>query len=788
MITTKRGIQNEKPQLNLKYFTNFDTQIENFSILNANEFRNVMMDAAINTLKVDPTNETALSIKEGTILKDADTDWYKLLSQKASTNSVELSVRGGSSRLKYFTSFGMSFQNGVLKGDDLKRYTGRINLDWDVTSVLKFGTNVSLAYTDQSQEGQGLWQIKQFRPDVPVYAEDGSYYKIGTTDNPVVKTKITNRNDVYRFNGTVFGEAQIIPGLRFRSTFSVAKNFNFTHQYYPSFLQEGNYYNNYTGKAVRGSNESVRTLWDNTLKYEGTFKEIHALDALFGVSFERYKAGDFSATGVDFPMDKILNNLSSATTPYDVSGNSSGNGLISVFGRFNYQLMEKYLFTFTARFDGSSKFGSHNKYGFFPSGAFAWKIDQEPFMKDIEEVNELKLRLSAGVTGTQNIGNYNNKDLYGPNDFLGKPGIIPTTLGNNDLRWERTKQFDIAVDYALLDYRLSGSIGWYYKNTNDLLWYIDFPTSLQPFSGMYKNVGRVQNKGFEWIVDAKIFRETEVKWDVTFNLAVNRNKVKSLVSEGAQDWAGKGVVQGSGTEVLAEGHPVGAVLGYQTDGIFQSWTQIEEYNKKAQELSNGTATYYYSSETKPGQIIYRDVNGDGHISVKDRVIIANPEPKFQGGFSSNVSWKDLSLYLMFNYSVGAERLYNNTLQNISGSLNNLIDYNLYNRWSEQNTSSRLPALYVDDPVPATNNLEVHKASYLKLSHLRIQYNLPVLWDARYYKGGQVYFAIANLFTITRYPGIDPATVGSATANYGGNYDSDIYPGVRSYTIGLRLNF
>ena len=404
-------------------------------------------------------------------------------------------------------------------------------------------------------------------------------------------------------------------------------------------------------------------------------------------------------------------------------------------------------------------------------------------MKDIEEVNELKLRLSAGVTGTQNIGNYNNKDLYGPNDFLGKPGIIPTTLGNNDLRWERTKQFDIAVDYALLDYRLSGSIGWYYKNTNDLLWYIDFPTSLQPFSGMYKNVGRVQNKGFEWIVDAKIFRETEVKWDVTFNLAVNRNKVKSLVSEGAQDWAGKGVVQGSGTEVLAEGHPVGAVLGYQTDGIFQSWTQIEEYNKKAQELSNGTATYYYSSETKPGQIIYRDVNGDGHISVKDRVIIANPEPKFQGGFSSNVSWKDLSLYLMFNYSVGAERLYNNTLQNISGSLNNLIDYNLYNRWSEQNTSSRLPALYVDDPVPATNNLEVHKASYLKL-----QYNLPVLWDARYYKGGQVYFAIANLFTITRYPGIDPATVGSATANYGGNYDSDIYPGVRSYTIGLRLNF
>lgn len=788
LITTKRGMQSEKTQFNLKYFTNFDTQIENFKILNADQFRTVMMNAAENTLKVDPTNRTALSIKNGTVLRDDSTDWYKLLSQKAYTNNVELSVRGGSTKLKYFTSFGMSFQNGVLKGDDLKRYTGRINLDWDVTPGFKFGTNMSLAYIDQAQEGQGLWQIKQFRPDIPVYAEDGSYYKIGTTDNPVAKTKITDKSDAYRLNGTVFGELQLYPGLKVRSSLALAKNFNFSHQYYPSFLQDGNYYNTYTGRAVRGSSESVRTLWDNTLSYQGTFKKIHSLDAVVGVSFERYKTGNFNATGVDFPMDHILTNLSSATTPYDVGGTDTENGLVSVFGRFNYKLMDRYLFTFTARFDGSSKFGSNNRFGFFPSGAVAWKIDQESFMKDVEEVNELKLRLSAGVTGTQNIGNYNNKDLYGPNDFLGKPGIVPTTLGNNDLRWERTKQFDVAVDYAFLDYRLSGSVGWYYKNTNDLLWYIQFPSSLKPFRGMYKNVGRVQNKGFEWNLDAKIFRDTEVKWDLSFNLSVNRNKVKSLVSEGSQNWAGRGIVQGSGYEVLAEGYPVGAVLGYMADGIFQSWEQIEEYNRRAQQMSNGTATYYYSSTTKPGQIIYKDMNGDGFVSAKDRVIIANPEPKFQGGFSSNVMWKDLSLYLMFTYSAGAERLYNNTLQNISGSLNNLIDYNLYNRWSEENTSSVLPALYVDDPVPATNNLSVHKASYLKLSHLRIQYNLPVLWDAKFYKGGQVYFAIANLFTITRYPGIDPSTVGNAMANYGGNYDSDIYPGVRSYTIGLRLNF
>ncbi len=789
LITTKRGRLTTKPQLSLHHYTNVDTEIDNFSILSADRYREIMREAAKNTLTVDPGNELAEGILNGEKLMNENTDWYALLSQTAVTNNTELSVRGGSDKVRYFASLGMTLQDGVLKGDDLQRYSGRLNFDWDVTQRLKFGTNISMSYTQRNLAGQGLWQIRQFRPDVPVYDENGDYYKIGgNTDNPVAKTTITNKLDDYRFAGTFFGELELLKDLKLKSSLSVSKNIGYQSQYYPSYLEDGSGGGRYKGKALESNDQSHRTLWDNTLSYNHEFNENHALDAVIGVSFENSKNRNFSATGTDFPMDDIMNNLGSAATPYDVSGQRAGRGLLSTFGRFNYRLMDRYMFTFTGRYDGSSKFGSNNKFGFFPSAAFAWRINKEAFLSGVSRIDDLKLRVSAGLTGTQNIGDYNNKDLYGTNDFMGIPGITPTVLGNNDLKWETTRQYDIALDYAFFNYRLSGSLAYYIKDTDDLLWRIKFPPSLAPFTGMYKNVGRVMNKGWEFALKADILRENAVKWDLTLNVAGNRNRVKSLIDEGAIEWSGAGNMHEGGTEVLAEGHPVGAILGYRTKGIFQDRAEIERYNEEARRVSGDPSKYYMSKDTKPGHIIYEDLNGDGYVNSKDQVIIGNPEPDFFGGLSTNVSWKRFSLYAMFNFSVGNERLYSNTIQNISGSLNNLLDYNLDNRWSPENTSSRLPALYLDEPVANNSDLLIHDASYLKLANLRIQYELPALFKSKFYKSGQLYFAIANVFTWTKYPGIDPAMAGSTTSNIGGNYDSAVYPGVRTYTAGLKLSF
>lgn len=789
LITTKRGRLSSKPQLGIHHYTGVDTEIRNFSILSGDEYRALMRQAAKNTLAVDPSNELAEGILNGEKLMDENTDWYNLLSQTAVTNTTELSVRGGTDKVRYFASLGMTTQDGVLKGDDLKRYSGRLNFDWDVTSRLKFGTNISFSYTSQNEAGQGLWQIRQFRPDVPVYDEQGEYYKVGgNTDNPVAKTEITNKTDDYRFTGTIFGELEVWKDLKFKSSLSVAKNIGYLSQYYPNFLEEGSGGGRYKGKALESNSQSHRTLWDNTLSYKHEFNDNHALDAMVGVSFENSENRDFSATGTDFPMDEIMNNLGSAATPYGVSGANAGRGLLSSFGRVNYRLMDRYLFTFTGRYDGSSKFGSNNKFGFFPSAAFAWRINKENFMSGLPQLDELKLRVSAGVTGTQNIGDYNNKDLYGTNDFMGIPGITPMVLGNNDLKWETTKQYDIALDYALFNYRLSGTLAYYIKDTDDLLWWIAFPPSLAPFSGMYKNVGRVMNKGWEFSLKADILRDKAVKWDMTLNLAGNKNRVKSLIPEGAIEWSGIGNMHKGGSEVLAEGHPVGAILGYRSKGIFQSWEEIEQYNQYARRISGDNSKYYMGQDVKPGQVIYEDLNGDGIVNNKDREIIGNPEPVLFGGLSANVSWKRLSLYAMFNFSLGNERLYNNTIQNISGSLNNLLDYNLDNRWSPENPAARLPALYLDEPVERVSDLLVHDASYLKLANLRLQYELPVLFNSKFYKSGQLYFSVSNVFTWTGYPGIDPAMAGSTTSNIGGNYDSAAYPGVRTYTAGLKLNF
>lgn len=789
LITTKRGRISTKPQLSVHHYTSVDTEIKNFSILSADEYRALIRQAAKNTLTVDPNDELAQDILNGGKLMDENTDWYSLLSQTAVTNNTELSVRGGTDKVRYFASLGMTTQDGVLKGDDLQRYSGRLNFDWDVTERLKFGTNINLSYTSQNKAGQGLWQIRQFRPDVPVYDENGDYYKIGgNTDNPVAQTTIKNKTDDYRFTGTFFGELELVKDLKLKSSLSVSKNIGYLSQYFPSYLEDGSGGGRYKGKALESNSQSHRTLWDNTLSYNREFNEIHALDAVVGVSFENSENRSFSATGTDFPMDEIMNNLGSAANPYGVSGANAGRGLLSTFGRVNYKLMDRYMFTFTGRYDGSSKFGSNNKFGFFPSAAFAWKINQENFMAGMSQVDDLKLRVSAGVTGTQNIGDYNNKDLYGTNDFMGVPGITPTVLGNNDLKWETTKQYDVALDYAFFNYRLSGTLAYYIKDTDDLLWWIDFPPSLAPFTGMYKNVGRVMNKGWEFSLKADVFRDRTVNWDMTLNLAGNKNRVKSLISEGAIEWSGPGNLHGSTSEVLAEGRPVGSILGYRAKGIFQSWDEIERYNLQAREISGDPSKYYMSKDVKPGHVIYEDLNGDGFVTSKDQVIVGNPEPELFGGLSTNVSWKRLSLYAMFNFSVGNERLYNNTIQNISRSLNNLLDYNLDNRWSPENPTSRLPALYLDEPVERVSNLQIHDASYLKLANLRLQYELPVLFNSKFYKSGQFYFSVSNVFTLTKYPGIDPAMAGSTTSNIGGNYDSSAYPGVRTYTAGLKLNF
>lgn len=447
----------------------------------------------------------------------------------------------------------------------------------------------------------------------------------------------------------------------------------------------------------------------------------------------------------------------------------------------NYQLLGRYLFTFTARYDGSSAFGSNNRFGFFPSGAIAWRISDEPFMKGLRFLDDMKIKFSVGKTGVQNfdLGSHANKDLYETSSYLGKPAIVHSQLGNRDLRWETTVQYDFGIDFTLFNSALSGSLAFYRKNTDDLIWSYTPPSSLAVGS-VPRNVGAVRNQGIELSLRANLLRnKTDWSWELGLNLAHNRNKVTRLVEEGAID-NGMGItIQGSGNQVLAEGHAMGVFFGYEYDGIIQDQETIDKLNAQATVAGKTT---YNGSGLLPGHLLIRDVDNS------DRMIIGSPEADVTGGLTSTLNYKRWSLYTHFGFQIGGQKYYNKTLQNLPDQLTGLVDYNLYNRWTPDNKDATLPAMYIGDGVYSLTSIELHNASNLRLQEMRISYDIPKLWNGKYLKSGSLFFSATNLFVITKYPGLDPSTIGTASSNYGSNYEGWSYPSSRTFSFGVNLNF
>lgn len=777
IITTRKGTEG-KPTVNFNYNFTIDSQIKNFRILYGDEWRETVRKFAEQTLVFDPSNDYAPDIldPESGALGTANTDWFKEVYQPGFRHNVDLSVSGGTQKAKYMLSLAILDQQGMIKGGDLTRYNTRISTELSVLPILRFGLNATMSYTDQSNAGTSLFSAQGYRPDRPIYDDKGEFDLTDGSPNPVANTYQVDNDDIYRVLGTVYGEVDIIKGLKFRSSLSANVEFNQNLSFSPSFLSNR--------KEASGSENhfrSSKTVFDNTLSYNYTFNKNHVLDAVAGVSFEKYTSRSTYLSGSDYPDDEIYTNIGSATKLNSWSNGYNAYGLFSSFGRINYKLMNRYLFTFTGRYDGSSMFGANNRYGFFPSGAFAWRVSEEDFMKGLKFINDLKLRFSTGVTGTQNLTSFSNRDLYEAGSYNGRPAIIHSQVGNRDIRWEKSVLYDFGLDFALWDYKLSGSIGGYIKNTNDLIWAYSFPSSSVGGSmTMNRNVGAVTNRGVEVNLTSHLLDTKDWGVSLMFNISHNKNKVTRLVSEGATKTAMDGViVHGSGNQVLAEGYPMGAFLGYEHNGIIQNQERVDELNAYA--VSKGQS-YYDGNTLKPGNLELVDKDGNGKIESYDRVILGSPDPDVYGGFTANVRYKQFVLFANFGYQIGGLKLYNKAIQNLPGQLCGLIDYGLDDRWSPENPNATLPALYIGEGVPDFTNLELFDASFLRLQEVRLTYDLPLGKVVK----GQCFVSATNLFTITSYPGTDPATV-STGSNYGGNYETSSYPGFRSFSVGIKFN-
>ena len=746
-----------------------------------------------NKLGTSQWDASDLKLKTGAFL-GGDTDWWDEMTQLASSQQYNFSVRGGNVSSNHFFSLSYSDQDGVVKGGRSQLFSGRLNFETMIfDSNVKLGLNASGSVRKAENKDHMLTKLMTFRPDQPAYNPDGSINLVlseTTVESPLLTLR--NRNDGRNMTLSITPslEWEITEGLILRTRGTV----DYINTNEDVFYRKGTQgYSASINSRTLTNYQNTTYAWENSLDFVKTIDR-HSVTAMLAQSIEKYDSRYMMGYGNQFPDEEILINVGSGATT-DADSDRQQNAVASFIGRLNYKYDDRYLATVTFRADGSSRFGSDKRWGYFPSAAVAWVISEEEFIQPVKNIIPyLKLRGSVGVSGSQNLGNHDYVSLYGSGTYDGKSGIRPTTLGNNALQWEETTSFDLGLDYGLLNERIRGSIGYYSREISNLIYNGAVPANSSQ-SQVNQNIGVIANKGWEFDIRIEAIRKQDMGLEFGFNLATNKGKVKKL--------------DGINTELmipyyyeyvrLAEGSPVGDWYGYKWAGR-QYQSQEELYGLKFINTTTGVVSDYRNSSDYEGSLYLMDTNGDGRVTKDDRTVLGNFNPKFFGGFNINFHYKNLYASALFSYSYGAKRLWHyqySAVTNGVGIRNNytevLDSYNF--NGSQSATFPTLSSAY--NAMTYISDYFLHDASYIRLNALNVSYRLPARWlQNTFISSIEVTGSATNLFTITKYPGFDPqgnfSTSDSSngagditTVGYG--EDRSLYPAARTYSIGIKVS-
>ena len=742
------------------------------------------------------TDEDVFTQSELDMIKNGNyTDWQDLLYRNALTQSYHLSISNSGEKTRLLLSFKYDKEQGYYKTNDAENYNLTLTADHDLADFWTLGTTVRLKRNNISGFQKINNEILYMTPLSDPYLENGD---LNYFPNPLNTSGYNPlANDV---PGQFADDAQsnllnlnLTSHIKINKWLSMHTNFGYIFSDY----KRGYFYgkDSYKGKGVKTNSGKEYNNYDqwtlnHIITYDNSFGD-HNLVGLLGFSIEKYESDGLSASGSNFPDDEVLTNLGSAATKNSIASSYASNTLVSTFARVEYKFKNRYLATFTFRADGSSKFGPDKRWGYFPSGALAWIISDESFLKDYSHiVSYLKLRASIGKTGSQNLGNYDWRTLMGSATYNNAPGIKPSSLGNDILQWESQVQKEIGLDYGFWDDRIRGSIGYYQKKVDNLLYSDPVPYS-SSFSSVTQNIGSLKNKGFEFDVKVDIIKNTQkdLTWDFDFNVARNITTLEKLNSE--DEYFGGGAYQYFKIDV---GGKTGILYGYKYGGRLIR-TNEELVALKTINPETGQQQYYRDENNyeRPGDLYIMDLDGDGQITADgDRTEIGNANPDFFGGFGTTLYWKGLMVNATFTYSVGADRFYDEEKSSAG-------DMNVYNT-SKNTLKSWTMNPGVDRGYPRAmyygwgsnsiiTNRYVHDASFLRLSALNISYRLPKrLFGSSIVDAIDLTFQATNLFTWTKYPGMDPqgnfSTSYSAFYNMGIDYSS--YPSARTYNVGIKI--
>lgn len=799
LITTKGG-RKGKGSITLDSYYGIQEVTKKYDLLNGEEFAQY-----INALR----RERGLPADIRYLVPEnfgEGTDWQEAIFREAPMQSHLLTLSGGDDRTQYSISGSYFKQDGIVLNSDFERGTFRTNLDRKISDRFNVGTRVNLSkiasrgvLTGALSPGTGVLlpgavsSALLFPPTLPVLDPNGPGGYTYEDDrnrnlpNPVADALETdNISQNTRIIANLFGVYKIIEGLDAKVSlswdgYSVKEN-----RFVPNFLKRTQPNN---GEAVISTVDGQTWLTEFTLNYKKQFSDDHYLDALVGHTRQEYYAERLFAVTMDFTDNRIgYHNLGAGLNPQPPASGESRSGIISYLGRVNYKFNDRYLLTVSSRVDGSSKFGAENKYGFFPSAAVAYDMSHEDFIANSNLLDFIKLRASYGVLGNSDIASFASLATVGPagegtftND---EPyiGVQPLRLANPDLRWERTSQFDVGFDIAILDSRLLLTADYYFQNTTDLLLNTPIPRT-SGFGSFYKNVGELQNRGVELALDGVII-DRSFNWQANLNFSLNRNKITSL-PEG--EILAPGVLGiPSGWSIYREGEPLGSFYGYISDGIFQ--TDEEAQNSPRLIIQDPVA----------GERRYRDINGrdaqgnltgepDGIINDADRVIIGNAQPRFVWNFTNNFSYKgiELSVFIQAVEGIHVLNAMRFELETLNGETNVFRDA-YFNRWTESNPSNVYRKIDPSDPrVFSTAQLE--DASFIRIRNINLAYNFPnTLMGKLGLNSLRTYITVNNLKTFTDYTGYDPeVNAFGQNRNFLG-IDYGGYPLARSYVFGLQI--
>lgn len=772
LVTTKKGRAGEtRVNVGAYYGRSEATRIRKF--LNADQYKELFSEAIMNSAKnpngyinfyygEDPDLEQVFAEEGGLDLNSTEnTPWGDLAFRKGSVQQYDANVSGGDAKTRFFISTTFNDQTGIIIRNRYRRGSIRTNFDHSISDKLKLGLNLSFtrSVNDRVSDDNAFSNPVQLNALPPIQAQYDANDPTGLNRNTLYYNGLvdvdnaSNRAGTYRSFSTATLGYEPIKGLMLRTENGVDfLNLN-ESIYYGSLTEDGAP----TGYGYQNQLQGTNFTSNNTATWLKTFNEVHNLEVLAGISYQRYNEQSNSSQGQGFPNDQFKK-IASAARITGASSAGTGYSFLSYLARLNYTFRNKYLLSASVRTDGSSRFSENNRYGTFPAGSIGWVITEEDFLSQNGIVNFLKLRASYGLTGNAEIGNFAFRRLYSAIPYADVAGIQPTGLGNPDLTWENTAQADLGLEFGFLDNRISGEVDVYEKKTTDLLLNLQLPYT-GGYPSVTRNVGSLRNRGLEVSLNTRNI-DGEFKWSTNFNISVNRNKITELPG-------GEIISGGRNLGRVREGEPIGVFWGVKYAGV---------------DPDNGDALYYAADGSK---------TNDYGSAVQQK--LGDPNPKFTGGLTNSFSYKGVDLSILNQFTYGND-IYNigGVFQSVNGDYFDNQTLDQLKRWQKPGDITNVPrASFADGNGTSPSSRWISDGSFFRFKNVTLGYTIPAEIAKRgFMKSARVYVTGQNLITITNYDGYDPEvnTTTFGRPSYLLGHDFYTPPLAKTWLVGVNVGF